>query len=205
MKHKCLRVLIPIFISVFAAMLLYAGYILNLTNDIKDNVLRLHIVANSDSVADQALKLCVRDRVLKDFSDIFLTCKSRSEAVDVADRYKNEIKKAAEDEIIKQGENSNVLVEVGNCGFPTKFYEDIALPRGTYTAVTIRIGKAQGQNWWCVMYPPLCIGDNTVEMPENSKKVLRDNLTEEEYELISGEGRNIKIKFRIAEILGEIF
>ncbi len=205
MKLKIFKILIPIMSVFLAIAVFYIGYILNLTDDIKDNVLRLHIVANSDSIADQALKLCVRDRVLKDFSDIFLTCKSRSEAVDIADRYKNEIKKAAEDEIIKQGENSNVLVEVGNCGFPTKFYEDIALPRGTYTAVTIRIGKAQGQNWWCVMYPPLCIGDNTVEMPEKSKDMLRENLTEEEYELISGEGRNIKIKFRIAEILGEIF
>lgn len=206
MKSKTLSLLIASISGLLVFAVLYAGYVMNLTSGIKDSVLRLHVVANSDSAADQRLKLCVRDRVLSEFSDVFKECNSQGESVVIAKEYREDIAKAAKDELASRGCTESVSVEIGKCWFPTKFYKDISLPRGTYTAVNIKIGKAQGQNWWCVMYPPLCIGKETVSLPDESRLILEQTLSDDEYELIQSEGKmNVKIKFRIAEILGGIF
>lgn len=183
-----------------------AGYVANLKSGISSSILRLHIVGASDSEYDQTLKLCVRDRILSDYSSDFAQCKSSADAENIAKSLLNEIESSAENELSARGCNTEVTAMVEECRFPTKSYGTITLPGGRYTALNIKIGSAEGQNWWCVMYPPLCITDKSIVMPESSMKALKESLSAEEYQLIcENKQPDIKIKFRIAEILGKYF
>ena len=175
-------------------------------SDIASRVLRLHIIAEDNEPKNQLLKLCVRDRIIRDFSDIFGGCQNIGECERAAADNLDKIKAAAEDELIKMGNPSAVRAYIGRSEFPTKEYGKIALPRGEYTALKIEIGKGGGRNWWCVMYPPLCITEgNAVISPESAHK-LKETLSDDEYRLIcDSKSPNIKIKFRIAEILGKYF
>ena len=174
--------------------------------EISSSVLRLHIIGADNSKSAQELKINVRDRILCDFSEIFTSVDSCTEAIVLAEHYKSEIENAANDELIKRGSVDRAIVEVGACRFPTKSYGNIILPKGTYTALNIKIGAAIGKNWWCVMYPPLCISNKNVAFSDESRNKLKENLSDEEYKLITdSDSFDIKIKFRIAEILGEIF
>ena len=109
--------------------------------------------------------------------------------------------------IIKEnGYNYDVNIRIGNFEFPTKTYGDISFPAGNYDALRIEIGEAQGQNWWCVMFPPLCFVDVTSGVvPDESKEVIKDNLNEEEYNLISdNESSDVKFKFSLIEFFKNI-
>lgn len=199
-------------ITVISALLLLAlfigfvGYIINLKSGISENLLRMHIIGASNSEYDQSLKLAVRDRILSDFSEEFAGCASAKEAADRAFSLKSQIERSAASELSARGCNAAVTATVENCRFPTKTYGSVSLPGGEYTALNIKIGDAKGKNWWCVMYPPLCITNKSVVMSESSLNILKSSLTEDEYALITENSRpDIKIKFRIAEILGEIF
>ena len=123
-----------------------------------------------------------------------------------AEEYKTRIESAAKDELLRHGCDDSVTASVEDCRFPTKNYGDISLPGGVYTALNIRIGKASGRNWWCVMYPPLCINNGNAVISEESRSKLKAVLSPDEYRLItSGEQPDIKIKFKIAEVLGRCF
>lgn len=197
--------IISIFIIITVAVVV-SGYIMNLKSGISENLLRLHVVGASNSATDQALKLAVRDRILADFSEEFSHCNSAKEATKCASALKSQIEESALSELSALGCNAPVTATVENCKFPTKTYGNIALPGGSYTALNVKIGDAKGKNWWCVMYPPLCITDKSIVMSESSQQLLKSSLSEDEYLLISESNRpDIKIKFRIAEILGEIF
>ena len=185
---------------------LFLGYMENMKSDIADNLLRLHIIGADDSEYAQTLKICVRDRILSDFSDIFSECGSLEESAAKAEEYKTRIESAAKDELLRHGCDDSVTASVEDCRFPTKNYGDISLPGGVYTALNIRIGKASGRNWWCVMYPPLCINNGNAVISEESRNKLKAVLSPDEYRLItSGEQPDIKIKFKIAEVLGRCF
>ena len=139
-----------------------SGYVANLKSGISSNILRLHIVGASDSDHDQTLKLCVRDRILSVYSSDFAECKSSADAECIAKSLLNKIECSAEDELMARGCNTEVTAVVEECRFPTKSYGSITLPGGRYTALNIKIGSAEGQNWWCVMYPPLCITNKSI-------------------------------------------
>lgn len=174
--------------------------------EISNSVLRLHIIGADNSKPAQELKINVRDRILCDFSEIFKNTDSRTAAIALAEKYRTEIENAANDELIKHGSIDRATVEVSACRFPTKSYGSITLPKGSYTALNIKIGDAVGNNWWCVMYPPLCISDRNVTFTDEARDKLKESLSDEEYKLITdSDSFDIKIKFRIAEILGEIF
>lgn len=169
-------------------------------------VLRLHIVANSDSAYDQEIKLQVRNRVLKDCGYLFQNCKNAEEAASIARLNSGRIRKIAQEELRKNGilQPSSVYVQPRN--FPSKEYGGIRLPAGQYTALTIRIGTARGQNWWCVMYPPLCLTGDAVKADEETLKKLQQTLTAQEYALVTEtEEIQVNLKFKIAEILGRWF
>lgn len=187
-----------------AAGVMFVGYVARMKNDISEEVLRLHIVAKDDSTRNQLLKLCVRDRILSEFSPRFAECESAAQSEAAARACLDEIKAAAEDELVRQGAPDTVTVVVGREHFPTKEYGDISLPKGEYTALDIKIGAAEGRNWWCVMYPPLCISEGTGVLPKQSKDKLKAVLTDDEYDLIT-HGEGIDVKFRIAEMLGKYF
>jgi stage II sporulation protein R len=124
---------------------------------ITDTVLRFHILANSDSAADQALKLEVRDAVLAGTSGVFEGIDNTADAVTAAERALPEIERIANETIKKAGFDYAAKAEVTNMGFDTRVYDDITMPAGDYKAIRVTIGEAKGQNWWCVMFPQLCL------------------------------------------------
>ncbi|WP_040195518.1 stage II sporulation protein R [Candidatus Soleaferrea massiliensis] len=126
-------------------------------SDIRANTVRLHILANSDSVSDQELKVKVRDRILADCDGLFENVDSKTDAKTAIGESEEQIKALAEDEIQKNGYDYAVEIEYVNMYFDTKQYTDYTLPAGKYDALRIKIGEAEGHNWWCVMFPPLCL------------------------------------------------
>jgi len=202
-KKFNLLFLSTVFVVVVAVF--YFGYIGNMKTNISHSVLRLHIIGADNTKEAQDVKFKVRDRILDEFSDVFKKSASPEEAANSAVLYKNQIEEAAEDELSRHGIFDIVTAEVKVCRFPTKKYGDISLPQGKYTALNVKIGDAKGENWWCVMYPPLCLSDKNVIADEETKKKLKEVLTEEEYALITKTTPDIKVKFRIAEIIGKWF
>ena len=168
---------IALTISVILILFLLLGYSVNVNSELSQNIVRLHVIANSDSEEDQALKLKVRDAILQYGNNSF-TVKS-----DVENRL-DEYKKIAEKVIIENGFNYSVEAEYGNFRFPTKHYNNISLPAGYYDAVRIRIGDGAGQNWWCVMFPPLCFVDGTTTDAYAEEK-LKSVLDEDSYDIIT--------------------
>ena len=171
-------------------------------SDISDSVFRLHVIANSDSPADQNLKYIVRDSIIDYINEISSSATSKEEVLQIAKSNISEIQSIAINTVRKEGYDYSVNVEVGNFVFPKKTYGDITFPPGFYDALKVEIGAAKGQNWWCVMFPPLCFVDVTSGIvPDESKLKMQENLSQEEYKLISQESTNVKVKFKIVEVL----
>lgn len=158
-------------------------------------VFRFHVLANSDSDADQSLKLKVRDAVLAYMQQELPESESVEETKNWAEEHLTEIEEMAAAVIDEEGENYPVHAEVTRCEFPEKSYGDITFPAGMYDALRVEIGKAGGHNWWCVLYPQLCFMDSLrAVVPDEGKRELRQVLTDAEYEMVT-EGANIKIKW----------
>ena len=177
------------------------SYVEAVSTDISDSVFRLHVIANSDSDEDQALKYKVRDNLLKYMNNICSNCSSKQEAINLVTEHKEEFKQVALDTIKEEGYSYNVKINIGNFEFPTKQYGDISLPAGYYDALRVEIGEAKGRNWWCVMFPSLCFIDvSSGIVPEESKEELQNVLSDEEYSIISDNSDNgIKLKFKLIE------
>lgn len=171
-------------------------------DEIKDKLIRFHVIANSDSDEDQNLKYIVRDKVVEYMSSISQNASSKEEVIKIAKANLDKIQAIASQTIRDNGYTYSVNVEVGNFSFPSKIYGDITLPPGYYDALRIKIGKAEGQNWWCVMFPPLCFVDVTSGVvPDESKEIMKENLSKEEFDLISKNSNEVKVKFKIVEVL----
>ena len=197
-------VLIVLFsIYVFICAFSYANAV---STNIADSVFRLHVIANSDTEEDQNLKYLVRDALIEYMNSISNKCISRKEAISIAESHQDDFYTIAHQIISDNGYNYDVNINIGNFAFPTKNYGDISLPAGYYDALRVEIGNANGQNWWCVLFPPLCfVNSSTGVVPDDSKNTLKENINSESYEIIS-EGNNsndntsdIKIKFKIIE------
>ena len=195
------------FILVSALLILYVcisavSYTHAVTTDIADSVFRLHVIANSDSAEDQNLKYIVRDKVIEYMSSISQNASSKEDVIEIAKANLDKIQAIASQTIRENGYTYSVNVEVGNFSFPSKRYGDITLPTGYYDALRIKIGEAEGQNWWCVMFPPLCFVDVTSGVvPDESKEIMKENLSKEEFDLISKNSNEVKVKFKIVEVL----
>lgn len=124
---------------------------------IRENTLRLHILANSDSPTDQALKLKIRDAVLSCSGELFSGCDTRQKMISAAQEQLPKIQQVAEQTALHNGYELPVTASVTDMFFETRRYDHVILPAGTYTAVRIELGAAAGKNWWCVLYPPLCV------------------------------------------------
>lgn len=147
------------------------------SSDLAGEVLRLHVLANSDSEEDQAAKIYVKDRLVETYSDLYRECESLEEAAAKAEENLPAMRKTAEQALSDLGRSDNVRVSVEEYGFHTREYTTFALPAGTYTAVRVELGEAKGQNWWCVMFPPLCNSaaidkQDVKDFSEESKDVL---------------------------------
>ena len=181
------------------------SYAENISYDIAESVFRLHVIANSDSKEDQDLKYKVRDNLISYMNNICNNCNNKEEAINLVTKHKEDFKEIALNTIKDNGYSYDVNISIGNFQFPTKDYGDISLPSGYYDALRVEIGEAKGQNWWCVMFPPLCFVDITSGVvPEDSKEQLEDNLSEEEFALVSEDSDpQIKFKFKILEFFNE--
>ena len=166
-----------------------------------DQVIRLHVLANSDSEADQALKLKVRDRVLETASDYFVPGATLEETRAVLTEHLADLAAAGADQVAQEGYRYPVTVSLeDNYWFPTKLYTDFALPAGEYTALRVVIGEGDGQNWWCVVFPPLCLGSVSETAAQTA---LSDGFTQEEVSLITGEDEGYVVKFKAIELWEE--
>lgn len=193
-----------VFIIIFTLLISYAK---SVGEDISDSVLRLHILANSNLPKDLNLKLAVRDRLICEASELFADADSALCAKHIAEENSDLIKHIAEDEIRRQGFDYPVSVTVEKVGFPTKSYRDITLPCGQYNAVRVKIGNADGENWWCVMYPPLCFIDGIICADDTAKAQLKNCLNRDEYALITGTDDGcmpVEIRFKIVEIIQKL-
>lgn len=205
MKKKLNFILILTILIFLYIVLLSFNYSQAISYNLSDSVFRLHIIANSDSSADQELKLKVRDNIIKYMNTLTASSSNKSEVISIASNHLNSFKKIALNTIKENGYNYDVNVEIGNFYFPTKTYGDISFPSGNYDALKIEIGEAIGKNWWCVLFPPLCfVNSSTGIIPDDSKNTLKDNINSESYEIISEGNKSnntsdIKIKFKIIE------
>ena len=199
MKKKLLR---------FEASLLTALIIcccLNITafsgqcDEIRSKMLRMHVIANSDSESDQNLKLKVRNAVLEAGKEVFDGSVTASDAKERIIPQIDKLESAALDVIESEGYSYDVKITVSDEYFPTRTYDNsVTLPAGVYTAVQVVIGGGRGHNWWCVMLPPMCLPAADAECG------IDDVLTEEESRIVKG-GDKYKIKFKIVEIYEDIF
>ncbi len=176
-------------------------YAKNVSNNISNSVFRLHVIANSNSEADQNLKYKVRDKLIEYMNSMLSSTSTKKDAINIANSHLKEFKQVALNVVKEEGYDYDVTVSVGNYDFPTKEYGDITLPAGYYDALKVEIGQAEGKNWWCVMFPPLCFVDVTSGVvPEKSKKELKSNLSDEEFALVSNNKNNgLQFKFKILE------
>ena len=154
-------------------------------------MIRLHVVANSDSQADQALKLQVRDAVLEQ-SAVYTAGLDRQDALEALREALPHLGQIAADTVARAGYRYPVRLSVEEAWFPTKEYQDFALPAGTYTALRVELGEARGKNWWCVVFPPLCLGSVT-------QQAAQAGFTQDELGLITGGDEGYVIRFKLME------
>lgn len=168
-------------------------------SEIYSDVLRLHVIASSDSEADQALKLLVRDAVLLEAQTLLDGVYDRKKAESIISENLELFKATAEKAIIENGYDYPVSVELGKEEYPTKSYESCCFPAGEYTSLRILIGEAAGQNWWCVLFPPLCLSAAT-----DADAFALVGITDGQYQIITeSENPKYKIRFKILESFSE--
>ena len=178
-----------------AVFLISGAVSLQNRDQLADKVVRLHILANSDSEEDQALKLRVRDRVLERATELLEQTGDRREAADVLQSHLPELERIAAEEISACGYEYDVTAEVANTMFPTKEYDGFTLPAGEYLALRIIIGEGNGRNWWCVVFPPLC----TTAAADVPASALAAGFDEEEVALVTEENEGYVLKFKAME------
>ncbi|XOQ44196.1 MAG: Stage II sporulation protein R [Clostridium sp.] len=159
---------------------------------IPSQVLRLHVLANSDSQEDQSLKLKVRDRILQESDGMLDGVGNRQEAIEAVQKNLLRLQQAAQDEVKKQGYHYPVKAEITKTYFTTRTYGDVTLPAGEYDALEVTIGSGKGHNWWCVIFPQLCLP------AAEDKKQLKDILSPNELRIVRN-ANGYQVKFKTLE------
>ena len=182
-------------LSVIVSLILLSLPFFDSCEELCDDVLRVHILANSDSAADQSLKLGVRDRVLAQCSRCYDGCADKETALRITRAHLSEIEAIAAEEIRSRGFSYPVRAEVERMYFDTRYYEEFTLPAGEYDALRLTIGEGGGHNWWCVMFPSLCVGAACGDE-------LRDKLDEGEYQVVSAD--QLDFRFKLVEMFYQL-
>lgn len=173
--------------------------------EVYDTVVRLHVLANSDSEEDQALKLKVRDGVLEAAAPLVEGCTTQADAVEALTAHLSELEAAALAVIESEGYDYPVTVLLGEEDYPTRVYESCAFPAGTYLSLRVLIGEGEGQNWWCCLFPPLCLSAATAK-EDNEDAFLQVGLTKDQYGIITETGKTkYKVRFKLLEVLEDWF
>ncbi len=182
-------------IFLFVCLSFFDAYVYakNVSEELLNNVIRLHVIADDDSENAQRIKLKVRDAILQKIrSEELLTYNATCEYLE---KHSGELAECVYETLKEEGVDYDVLIKFEECEFPTKNYDKLSFPRGRYRALRVLLGAAEGKNWWCVMYPTLCFSNEVCEDTEASEK-LKDDVSSETFAIIAGEA---KFKFKILE------
>lgn len=179
------------------------GRNLRMQEDIAGKVLRFHVLANSDSREDQALKLAVRDAVGAELAEVLAGAGDREACEKIINANLNRIKATAERVVEEWGLDYGVEAALEKVDFPVKTYGDYTFPAGKYEALRVVIGEGEGHNWWCVMYPNMCFSGSVYEVvDEEAGEKLREVLDEEEYETVLSSG-DYEVRLKCLDFLRE--
>ena len=175
--------------------------------EVYDTVVRLHVLANSDTEEDQALKLKVRDAILDATAPLVENCTTQDEAVGILNSHLADLEDTAAAIVESEGYDYPVTVLLGKEDYPTRTYEACAFPAGTYVSLRVCIGDAEGQNWWCCLFPPLCLSAATAKSEQdNEDAFIQVGLTKDQYGIITETGKTkYKVRFKILEVLEDWF
>lgn len=169
---------------------------------IAPEILRFHVLANSDSTEDQNLKLKVRTMLLNTIYEEMGENASLEETKKYVRSHKNRLEKKAETYMKTLGYDYPAHMELATTYFPTKTYGDMVFPCGNYEAVRVKIGEGKGRNWWCVLYPPLCFVDSSYAVvPNTSKEILRESLDPSDYLKLNKDNTKIHVRLKLADLL----
>lgn len=193
--NKTLKIFVPLFL-VFVFMFSYIAPFIETSENISDQVFRLHILANSDSAEDQQLKFKVRDEILKKGETVFASSNSLEETIELCKNNIALFQQTAEQCLKDNGSDYEVKVYVDKEYFNTREYDEITLPSGIYNALKIEIGQGKGHNWWCVMFPAICLSSVTDDE-------LNKYLSEDEQKLVNSDSK-YEVRFKIVEIYEKV-
>lgn len=202
LKTNILSICLLLVISSLTLMqYLHTSEFRNLQKDIAHEILRFHVVANSDSIKDQEIKLVIKDELTTALKPTLENAKNIDEARVIIKENLSNLEQIANDTLVKNGYHYTAIASLEKGYFPLKVYGDLSLPPGEYEAIRIELGTAKGQNWWCIMFPPLCFVDSTYSVvPDSSKQQLKNVLTEEEYDMVFKKKEiKVKVKFKIVD------
>lgn len=175
------------------------------TQIVNDSVLRLHVISNSDSDEDQAVKLKVRDKIIAAISEKVKDAKDKDEAKAIISENLELINEIANEELKNNGFDYTAQTEMGVYAFPKRQYGNTVYEAGNYEAVEIKLGRAAGKNWWCVVFPPLCFVDieNSMAETTNEQNVYNNETNaDNNYVVQDEENSKVQFKSKLAEIFG---
>lgn len=190
-----------------SALLLFIGlFPVHGEEEIYDTVVRLHVLANSDTKEDQALKLTVRDAILEVTTPLLADCDTQEEAEALLCDNLDLIRSVALDTLAKQGCDAPVEVMLGKEAYPMRDYDSFCFPAGDYLSLRVCIGEASGQNWWCCLFPPLCLGSTTVSPEDAEDAFIEVGLTPDQYKIITQSQQPVyKVRFKLLELLQNLW
>ena len=191
-----------IFTASMLACCLFCGFVPSKEDmEIYENTVRLHVIANSDTEHDQSVKLLVRDRVLSELNMLLKDAQTHEEAMEIIEKNLDNLRAACNDTLETLGEEMTAEVYFKQEKYPTRHYENISLPAGVYQSLQIRLGDADGKNWWCVLFPTLCTSAAKTE-----EALVKTGFTSDQIGVLTGgEHPKYKLKFKILEFFGENF
>lgn len=198
-KDEKIHTLLLLFSVILSFIMIFVSDGFLAADTVREECLRLHVLADTDSEADQNVKLKVRDAILTETGDLFTSCNTASEATEKVAERKEEIRLIAQKVLRENGFNYGAEVFIEEEYFSTRQYENVTLPAGNYTALKVILGDGEGHNWWCVMFPPLCLPAVTEKNDDSVYGVFGENGGA----LVTGKS-SYKVKFRIVEIVENI-
>ena len=179
-------------------------YFASVSGEIRENVVRLHILAESNSEIDQQVKLKVRDALLQKNTELLSSKVTPENAEKYFENSKEELEKCANEVLKENGFNYTAKITLGKEYYTTRTYEDLTFPAGTYTSVKVVLGSGEGKNWWCVMFPPLCVPVATGGIETDDGVSLEEYLDEDGKRIVTSEGK-FKVGFKVVEWYEKLF
>ena len=193
-------------LSVIAAICLLVVGLLPVhgEEEIYDKVVRLHVLANSDSEEDQAVKLKVRDAILEVTVPLLQNCQTKEEAIVLLEESRPLLTQTAQTVLRAEGFDDTVSIEMGLEDYPTRTYDSLCFPAGEYISMRVSLGTGEGQNWWCCLFPPLCLGAATVRDEDAEDACISVGFTPTQYKIITESDKPVyRARFKILELLGQ--